>query len=581
YEHKHSEGRWETKTQFEGVLNNLKRLYSQTTSEHRKHDIQKYMRMDLCTECQGKRLKKEVLAVTVNKKSIIDITDLSIKKCLDFFSNIRLSKTEAMIADLILKEIHERLNFLCNVGLDYLTLSRASETLSGGESQRIRLATQIGSNLVGIMYILDEPSIGLHQIDNIRLINTLKRLQKLGNTLIIIEHDKEMMENADHIIDIGPGAGVHGGKVIAEGTMSQVCKNPRSITGLYLSDKKRIDIPKERREPNENFIRITGAKEHNLKDIDVQIPLNIFTCITGVSGSGKSTLINSILYRSLMRHIYGSTGQPGKHKAIEGLDHIDKVIAIDQSPIGRTPRSNPATYTKVFGDIRELFAMTKDAKAKGYKAGRFSFNVHEGRCSACDGDGIIKIEMHFLPDIYVPCEVCKGKRYSKETLEIRYKGRTIADVLDMAVEEALEFFRPIPKIRKKLETLNDVGLGYIKLGQSSTTLSGGEAQRIKLTAELSKKATGKTVYILDEPTTGLHFDDIKKLLDVLNRLVDQKNTVIVIEHNLDVIKTADHIIDLGPKGGDMGGKIIAEGTPESIAKARDSCTGTFLKKILQ
>ena len=581
YEHKYSEGKWETKTAFEGVINNLKRLYSQTNSEHRKKEIHKFMREDFCTDCQGKRLKKEVLAVTVDKKSVIDITDMSIKQCLDFFSNISLTETEAMIAKLILKEIRERLAFLCNVGLDYLTLSRASGTLSGGESQRIRLATQIGSNLVGVMYILDEPSIGLHQRDNVRLIDTLKRLRDLGNTLIVVEHDEETMENADHIIDMGPGAGIHGGKIVSEGKIDDIKKDKHSVTGQYLSGKKKISIPETRRQANGKELKITGAKEHNLKDIDISIPLNIFTCITGVSGSGKSTLINSILYNALMRSIYNSTPLPGKHKAIEGLEHIDKVVAIDQSPIGRTPRSNPATYIKVFSDIRDLFAMTKEAKARGYKAGRFSFNVREGRCGACDGDGVIKIEMHFLPDIYVPCEVCKGKRYSGETLEIKYKDKTIADVLDMTVEEALEFFTHIPRIRRKLETLNDVGLGYIKLGQSSTTLSGGEAQRIKLTAELSKRATGKTVYILDEPTTGLHFDDIKKLLSVLNRLVEQKNTVIVIEHNLDVIKTADHIIDLGPEGGGMGGKIIAEGTPEEVADVKKSYTGQFLKKVLK
>lgn len=580
YEHKHSEGHWETKTDFEGVVNNLKRLYSQTTSEHRKKDIHRYMREDFCTDCDGKRLKREVLAVTVDKKSIIDITDMSIEQCLDFFNSITLTKTEAMIAKLILKEVKDRLQFLCNVGLDYLTLSRSSGTLSGGESQRIRLATQIGSNLVGVMYILDEPSIGLHQRDNIRLIDTLKRLRDLGNTLIVVEHDQEMMESADHIIDMGPGAGIHGGKIVAEGSFKKIINNRNSNTGQYLSGKKKIEIPKQRRPKNERSLKIIGAEENNLKTIDVSIPLNILTCVTGVSGSGKSTLINSILYNQLMRHVYNSTTHPGKHKTIEGLEHIDKIIAIDQSPIGRTPRSNPATYTKLFGDIRDIFAMTKDAKARGYKPGRFSFNVAEGRCSACNGDGVIKIEMHFLPDIYVPCEVCNGKRYSSETLEIKYKDKTIADVLDMTVEEALEFFDKIPRIKKKLETLNDVGLGYIKLGQSSTTLSGGEAQRIKLSSELSKRGTGKTVYILDEPTTGLHFDDIKKLLNVLNRLVDQKNTVIVIEHNLDVIKTADHIIDLGPEGGDRGGEIIAEGTPEEVSEVKGSYTGQFLKKVL-
>ncbi len=581
YEHKHSEGHWETKTDFEGVVNNLKRLYSQTTSEHRKKDIHKYMREDFCTDCDGKRLKKEVLAVTVDNRSIIDITDMSIEQCLDFFNSITLTKTEAMIAKLILKEVKDRLQFLCNVGLDYLTLSRASGTLSGGESQRIRLATQIGSNLVGVMYILDEPSIGLHQRDNIRLIDTLKRLRDLGNTLIVVEHDQEMMESADHIIDMGPGAGIHGGKIVSEGSYRHIINDKHSNTGQYLSGKKNIEIPKQRRPKNERSLKIIGARENNLKDIDVSIPLNILTCVTGVSGSGKSTLINSILYNQLMRHVYNSTTHPGKHKTIDGLENIDKIIAIDQSPIGRTPRSNPATYTKLFGDIRDIFAMTKDAKARGYKPGRFSFNVAAGRCSACDGDGVIKIEMHFLPDIYVPCEVCNGKRYSGETLEIKYKDKTIADVLDMTVEEALEFFDKIPRIKKKLETLNDVGLGYIKLGQSSTTLSGGEAQRIKLSSELSKRGTGKTVYILDEPTTGLHFDDIKKLLNVLNRLVEQKNTVIVIEHNLDVIKTADHIIDLGPEGGDKGGEIIAEGTPEQVSKVKGSYTGQFLKKVLK
>ncbi len=582
YMHSNNQGRWETRTAFEGVINNLNRLHSQTSSERRKQDIQKYMVEDHCPDCDGKRLKDEILAVTVAGKSIIDVTDMSIKDSLRFFREISLSETEEMIARLILKEIRERLTFLSNVGLDYLTLSRSSGTLSGGEAQRIRLATQIGSNLTGVMYILDEPSIGLHQRDNVRLISTLKRLRDLGNTLIVVEHDEETMDNADHIIDIGPGAGIHGGNIISQGSIDHIKKDPDSLTGQYLSGKKMIETPKNRRkaEPGKS-LKIVGAEENNLKGIDVSIPLNVLTCVTGVSGSGKSTLINSILYRSLMRTIYNSTEVPGKHKRIEGLKNIDKIIAIDQSPIGRTPRSNPATYTKVFDPIRQLFAMTKEAKLRGYKPGRFSFNVQEGRCSACDGDGVVKIEMHFLPDIYVPCEICKGKRYSSETLEVKYKDKSIAEVLDMTVEEACEFFEHIPSIRRKLEVLQDIGLNYIKLGQPSTTLSGGEAQRIKLASELSKRSTGKTVYILDEPTTGLHFDDIKKLLRVLNQLVDQKNTVIVIEHNLDVIKSADHIIDLGPEGGDGGGLLISEGTPEKVGKDKGSHTGKFLNRVLE
>ncbi len=579
YAQESGKGSWVTNAPFEGVANNLKRLYSETKSEERKEEIMKYMRETPCPLCEGKRLKKEVLAVTVGGKSIVDITDVPIRECLDFFNGLELSEREALIAKLILKEICARLNFLVDVGVDYLTLSRKSGTLSGGEGQRIRLATQIGSNLVGVMYVLDEPSIGLHQRDNKKLISTLKRLRDLGNTVIVVEHDEETMLSSDWIIDMGPGAGANGGRIVAQGTPEQI-KSSGSLTGQYLCGKKKIETPEKRRKA-ENHLTIHGACENNLKCIDAKIPLGTFVCVTGVSGSGKSTLITDTLYPALMEKLHGSHAPHGKYKSISGLKEIDKVIAVDQSPIGRTPRSNPATYTKVFGDIRELFALTPDAKARGYDPGRFSFNVRSGRCSNCEGEGVIKIEMHFLPDIYVPCEICKGKRFSSETLEVKYKEKSIADVLDMTVEEALAFFSPIPKIRKKLETLFDVGLGYMKLGQSATTLSGGEAQRIKLTSELAKRGTGKTVYILDEPTTGLHFDDVKKLLAVLNRLVEKGNTVIVIEHNLDVIKTADWIIDLGPEGGGAGGHIIAEGTPERVAATEKSYTGQFLKKALK
>jgi excinuclease ABC subunit A len=565
---------------FEGIVNNLERRYNSTNSSFIKEEIEKYMRPVLCPDCKGARLKPEVLAVTVGDMPINKATDLSVLELLKFIDGLKLSKKHEIIAHQILKEIKARLNFLVDVGLDYLTLSRSAGTLSGGESQRIRLASQIGSGLVGVTYVLDEPSIGLHQRDNDRLLNSLKKLKEQGNTLIIVEHDEDTMYAADYIVDMGPGAGDHGGEIVASGTIEDIMACEKSLTGQYLSGKMKIEVPKIRRKYNGHNIIVKGASENNLKNIDVVFPLGIFICVTGVSGSGKSTLINEILYKALAQKLYKAKDRPGKYKNIEGVDYIDKIINIDQSPIGRTPRSNPATYTGVFDYIRELFSNTLESKMRGYKPGRFSFNVKGGRCEACNGDGIIKIEMNFLPDVYVPCEVCKGLRYNRETLEIKYKGKNISDVLDMTVEEGLEFFKNIPKINKKLETLKDVGLGYLKLGQPSTQLSGGEAQRVKLSAELSKRSTGKTVYILDEPTTGLHFADVKRLLDVLNRLVEAGNTVVVIEHNLDVVKCADYIIDMGPEGGDRGGNIVATGTPEEIAQKEISYTGQFLKKIL-
>ncbi|WP_427339843.1 excinuclease ABC subunit UvrA [Caloranaerobacter sp. DY30410] len=569
------------KAPFEGIINNLERRYKETVSDYMREKIESYMSVNPCPHCNGTRLRPESLAVTVGGLNIAEVTELSVRQALEFFDKLELDERQKYIANQILKEIKERLKFLVDVGLDYLTLSRSAGTLSGGESQRIRLATQIGSSLVGVLYVLDEPSIGLHQRDNDRLIKTLKNLTNLGNTLIVVEHDEDTIYSADYIVDIGPGAGVHGGEVVAQGTVEDIKKCEKSITGQYLSGKKKIEVPKTRRKPNGKWIEVIGAKEHNLKNIDVKIPLGVFVCVTGVSGSGKSTLVNEILYKRLSQQLHRGKQKAGKHDEIRGIEHIDKVINIDQSPIGRTPRSNPATYTGVFDFIRDVFAMTPEAKMRGYKKGRFSFNVKGGRCEACKGDGIIKIEMHFLPDVYVPCEVCKGKRYNRETLEVKYKGKTISDVLEMTVEEALEFFDNIPRIKNKLKTMYDVGLGYIKLGQPSTQLSGGEAQRIKLATELSKRSTGKTLYILDEPTTGLHIADIHKLINVLNKLVDTGNTVLVIEHNLDVIKTADYIIDLGPEGGDKGGTIVAQGTPEEICKVKESYTGKFLKKILE
>ena len=565
---------------YEGVVNNMKRRYAETNSESVKEEIEECMSEIPCKACKGRRLNPAALAVTVGGIDIIKFTEKSVTEALAFIDLLELNEKEHMIADRILKEIRERLGFLNSVGLEYLTLARSSGTLSGGESQRIRLATQIGSYLMGVLYILDEPSIGLHQRDNEKLLASLKRLRDLGNTLIVVEHDEDTMLAADHIIDIGPGAGIHGGKVIATGTAQEIMKNPNSLTGQYLSGAKRIPIPSERRPGNGNYLVVKGAKENNLKNIDVKIPLGKLTCVTGVSGSGKSSLVNEIIYKRLAADLNGARIRSGKHKEMLGLEHLDKVINIDQSPIGRTPRSNPATYTGVFGDIRDLFAKTQDAKARGYSPGRFSFNVRGGRCEACAGDGLLKIEMHFLPDIYVPCDVCKGKKYNRETLEVKYKGKSISDVLEMTVEEALTFFENVPKIRRKLQTLYDVGLSYVKLGQSSTTLSGGEAQRVKLATELSRRATGRTVYILDEPTTGLHAADVHKLIEVLDTLADEGNTVIVIEHNLDVIKVADHIIDLGPEGGNRGGTILAQGTPEQVAQDPNSYTGMYLKKLL-
>ncbi|MCX4375761.1 MAG: excinuclease ABC subunit UvrA [Lachnospiraceae bacterium] len=564
---------------FEGLVKNVERRYRETASEASKQEYETFMRITPCKECGGKRLKKSSLAVTVCDKNIYEITSMSIGNLYRFLDTMELTKQQQLIGKRILKEIKARVGFLANVGLEYLSLARGTASLSGGEAQRIRLATQIGSGLVGVCYILDEPSIGLHQRDNDKLLNALKNLKDLGNTLLVVEHDEDTMLAADHIIDIGPGAGDHGGEVIAQGTAQEIMQMPDSITGQYLSGKIQIPIPETRRKPN-GWLTVKGAEENNLKKIDVKFPLGVFTCVTGVSGSGKSSLVNEILYKYLAKKLNRARTIPGKHKKIDGVEQLDKVINIDQSPIGRTPRSNPATYTGVFDQIRDLFASTVDAKAKGYSKGRFSFNVKGGRCEACGGDGIIKIEMHFLPDVYVPCEVCQGKRYNRETLDVKYKGKSIFDVLDMTVEEALPFFEAVPSIKRKIETLNDVGLSYIKLGQPSTTLSGGEAQRIKLATELSRRSTGKTIYILDEPTTGLHFADVHKLVEILQRLAEGGNTVIVIEHNLDVIKTADYIIDIGPEGGDGGGTVIAEGTPEKIAACENSYTGIYIQKML-
>ncbi len=565
---------------FEGLIKNVERRYKETGSETVKAEYETFMNITPCSACKGQRLKPGALAVTVGGRNIAEVTSLSIEKLQKFLAELELTKTQLMIGGQILKEIRARIQFLMDVGLDYLTLARATATLSGGEAQRIRLATQIGSGLVGVAYILDEPSIGLHQRDNDKLLATLKHLRDLGNTLIVVEHDEDTMLAADYIVDIGPGAGEHGGEVVAVGNAQEIMKNERSITGAYLSGKIKIPVPEERRKPR-GFLKVVGAAENNLKNIDVKFPLGVMTCVTGVSGSGKSSLVNEILYKRLARDLNHARTIPGKHRRIEGLEQVDKVIDIDQSPIGRTPRSNPATYTGVFDLIRDLFAATPDAKARGYKKGRFSFNVKGGRCEACAGDGILKIEMHFLPDVYVPCEVCGGKRYNRETLEVKYKGKSIYDVLNMTVEEALEFFAHVPSIRRKMETLNDVGLSYIRLGQPSTELSGGEAQRIKLAAELSKRSTGKTVYILDEPTTGLHFADVHKLTEILRRLAADGNTVIVIEHNLDVIKTADYIIDIGPEGGDKGGTVVACGTPEEVAENEKSYTGKYIDAILK
>ena len=580
YESKYG-GRREYQAYFEGVIPNLERRYRETNSEYSRDKIEEYMAETPCPKCKGARLKKEVLSVLVDGKNIMEVTDFSVNELVEYIENINLSEKQKFIAHEILKEIRGRAIFLRDVGLDYLNLSRKAGTLSGGEAQRIRLATQIGSALVGVLYVLDEPSIGLHQRDNDRLIKTLRHLTDIGNTLIVVEHDEDTMRECDYIVDIGPGAGVHGGQIVAQGTLEEILDNPNSITGQYLSGKKEIQIPEITREGNGNFIEIVKANENNLKNINVKLPLGKFTCITGVSGSGKSTLINDILYKGIASKINKLRDRPGKHKEIKGIENIDKIINIDQSPIGRTPRSNPATYTGVFDMIRDLFASTNEAKARGYQKGRFSFNIKGGRCEACKGDGIIKIEMHFLPDVYVPCEVCKGERYNRETLQVKYKDKTIADVLDMNVEEALKFFENIPNIKRKLETLMDVGLSYIKLGQPSTQLSGGEAQRIKLATELSKRPTGKTLYILDEPTTGLHMADVDKLIQVLQKLADTGNSIVVIEHNLDVIKTCDYIIDLGPEGGYKGGKIVATGTPEEVSKVEGSYTGKFLKKYFE
>ena len=568
-------------TEFEGIINNLERRFRDTSSSWIKEEIESYMSAVPCDACHGKRLSPESLAVTVGGKNISELCDLSVVDALDFIENLELSDRDRMIAEAILKEIRSRLGFLRNVGLEYLTLSRAAATLSGGESQRIRLATNIGSSLMGVLYILDEPSIGLHQRDNHKLLATLKRLRDLGNTVIVVEHDEDTMLEADHIVDIGPGAGIHGGDVIYSGGVQGILKCKKSITGQYLSGARTIAVPEARRTGNGKKITIVGAKQNNLKNVTVDIPLGKFVCVTGVSGSGKSSLINEILYKKLAGELNGARTVPGAHREIRGMEHLDKVIQINQSPIGRTPRSNPATYTGVFTDIRERYANVPESKMRGFGPGRFSFNIKGGRCEACQGDGIIKIEMHFLPDVYVACDVCKGKRYNRETLEVKYKGKSIYDVLEMTVEEGLEFFKDLPRIERKLRTLYDVGLGYIKIGQPATTLSGGEAQRVKLATELSRRPTGKTVYILDEPTTGLHIADVHRLIEVLQKLVDTGNTVIVIEHNLDLIKTADHIIDLGPEGGDKGGTVIAEGTPEQVAETPGSYTGEYIRMMLE
>ena len=575
-----NEGFGVIRREFEGIANNLERRYKETQSPAMRAELEECMSETPCPDCGGRRLKKTALAVTVGGMNIAEFTDLPVVSALKFIDSLQLSEKDMMIAERILKEIKSRLGFLVNVGLGYLTLSRSAATLSGGESQRIRLATQIGSSLMGVLYILDEPSIGLHQRDNDKLLRTLKRLRDLGNTLIVVEHDEDTMRAADYIVDVGPGAGVNGGRIVCAGSVDDICACPESVTGQYLSGKKKIPVPETRRAGSGRFLRIRGAKENNLKNIDVDIPLGKLVCVTGVSGSGKSSLINEILYKTLAAEKNRVKVRPGKCDGIDGLEYVDKIIALDQSPIGRTPRSNPATYTGVFGDIRELFASTQDAKLRGYGQGRFSFNVKGGRCEACSGDGLLKIEMHFLPDVYVPCEVCHGKRYNRETLEVRFKGKNIADVLDMTIDEACTFFENQPKILHKIETLRDVGLGYVKLGQSSTTLSGGEAQRVKLATELSKRSTGSTVYVLDEPTTGLHIADVHRLINILDRFVEAGNTVVVIEHNLDVIKVADHIIDLGPEGGDMGGELVYAGTPEGCAECEASFTGQFLKKML-
>ena len=566
-------------TRFDGVVQNLERRYAETDSEYRREKIEEFMSQVPCPKCKGARLRPEALAVTVGEKNIHEFTEMSVSDAQSFFEDVDFTTREWIIAERVVKEIRERLGFLNDVGLGYLTLSRSAGTLSGGEAQRIRLASQVGSGLVGVLYVLDEPSIGLHQRDNRRLLNTLTKLRDLGNTLIVVEHDEETIRAADYVVDVGPGAGVHGGEIIAQGSVEDIEAEENSITGDFLSGRRRVDPPEERREPS-GTITVLGAGEHNLKDVDVDFPLGVFTCITGVSGSGKSTLINEILYKALANQVNRGKQRPGRHTGLKGIENVDKVIDIDQSPIGRTPRSNPATYTKVFDHIRQLFAATPEAKIRGYKPGRFSFNVKGGRCEACKGDGQIRIEMHFLPDVYVPCEVCKGRRYNTETLRVTYKGKSISDVLDMTVDEACEFFEPVPAISRRMDTLRDVGLGYVRLGQPATTLSGGEAQRVKLASELGKRSTGKTLYILDEPTTGLHFADVEKLLDILHRLVDVGNSVIVIEHNLDVIRSSDHVIDLGPEGGDGGGEIVAVGAPEDIARVEASHTGRFLRDLL-